>query len=104
MTIDYGSLINNSDKKEILLGRIRQFAAEAYQYGLNLKTAEALGATEQADQILESLKTLEAAIKVHQDELATIPDDVSYTGPEVLEDAIASETIENSETLLTPPE
>jgi hypothetical protein len=104
MTVDYGSLINSSDKREILLGRIRQFAAEAYQYSLNLKTALALEATEQAEQIENSLKIIEAAIKIHQDELATIPDNVVYTGPEVLGDAIISETIENSENLLTPPE
>lgn len=73
MAVDFASLLTADQKRQLLEGRIAQFASEAYQYDLNLKTAQALEATEQIEQITESLKTLEAAINVHQNELALLP-------------------------------
>lgn len=73
MAIDFGSLLSSEQKRQLLEGRIAQFASEAYQYSLNLKTAQALGSEEQANTIEESLKLLESAIQVHQEELATLP-------------------------------
>lgn len=73
MSIDYSSLLTGQQKREILSGRVSQFAAEAYQYSLNLKTAESVGTEEQIESIKKSIEVLEAAIKVHQDELAELP-------------------------------
>ena len=72
MSIDYSTLLTPQQKREILSGRISQFAGEAYQYTLNLKTAESVGTEEQIESIKKSIEVLEAAIKVHQDELAEL--------------------------------
>lgn len=59
-------------KKKLLENRIQQFATEAYQHYLNVQTAEALGADEQAEKAKESIKILEAAIAVHKEQLDKI--------------------------------
>jgi hypothetical protein len=69
MSIDYNSLLTSERKKQILEARISQFASEAYQISLNLATAEKLGNPEQLEKIKNSLKLLEIAITVHQEEL-----------------------------------
>ena len=74
MSIDFGSLLTTEQKRQLLEGRIAQFASEAFQYELNLKTANALGSDEdQVNKIKEAIGTLEAAIKIHQDELNSLP-------------------------------
>lgn len=73
MSIDFDSVLTNEQKAEILQQRITQFAAEAYQHSLNLKTAETLGQEDQTEQIKKNLEILEAAIKVHKDELSALP-------------------------------
>jgi hypothetical protein len=73
MSVDFSSLLTPEQKRGLLEGRIQQFASEAYQYTLNLKTAEAVGTEEQVDGIKKSIEVLESAIKVHQEELATLP-------------------------------
>ena len=71
---DFGSLLSNEQKRNLLENRITQFAAEAYQNTLNRATIEAVSPeSEELGKIDESLKLLEAAIKTHQTELATIP-------------------------------
>ena len=72
MAIDYNSLLTIEQKTEILNGRIRQFAAEAYQISLNKQTAVELDSAEQIEKIDESLLMLEKAIEVHQKELAQL--------------------------------
>jgi hypothetical protein len=71
MSIDYSALLTDEQKRAILEQRLAQFAAEAYQHTLNKEVAkdnpEALEATDAA------LAILDAAIKVHQDELAKLP-------------------------------
>lgn len=73
MSIDFDSVLTNEQKTEILQQRITQFAAEAYQHTLNLKTAESLNSEEQIEAIKKNIEILEAAIKVHKDELNTLP-------------------------------
>jgi hypothetical protein len=72
MGINIDSLVSSESKIEMLEGRIKQFAMEAYQYKLNLKTSEALGLEEQSESAKQQLTILEAAIKVHQEELNEI--------------------------------
>lgn len=69
MTIDYNSLLTLDQKINLIESRIQQFAAEAYQYELSLKTAKELGSEEQVEQILNLISSLEIAIRVHQEEL-----------------------------------
>ncbi len=73
MSIDFDSVLTKEQKAEILQQRITQFAAEAYQHSLNLKTAETLDQGDQVEQIKKNLEILEAAIKVHKDELSALP-------------------------------
>jgi hypothetical protein len=73
MSIDFSSLLTSEQKRGLLEGRIQQFASEAYQYTLNLKTAEEVGTEDQIDNIKKSMAILESAIKVHQEELSALP-------------------------------
>jgi hypothetical protein len=73
MAIDFSSLLTAEQKRQLLEGRIAQFASEAYQYTLNLKTAESVGTEEQVEGIKKSIEVLESAITVHQEELAALP-------------------------------
>ena len=73
MSIDFASLLSPEQKRNLLENRIQQFASEAYQYTLNLKTAEEVGTEDQVDGIKKSIAVLESAIKVHQEELAALP-------------------------------
>jgi hypothetical protein len=70
--INTDDFVTDEQKLKIVTGRLAQFAEEAYQYQLNLKTAEALEAQEQVENIKKSLVALENAIKVHQEELKRI--------------------------------
>jgi hypothetical protein len=72
--INTDDFVTDEQKIKIVTGRLAQFAEEAYQYQLNLKTAEALEAQEQVENIKKSLVALENAIKVHQEELKRIQD------------------------------
>ena len=67
--MDFNKLITNDQKKDIILKRMSQFAADAYQLQLSKKTAEAIGSVEQVAKIDATLTMLESAIKVHQAEL-----------------------------------
>lgn len=73
MSIDYESLLSVDQKREILSARLAQFAAEAYQVSLNKKTAIELNSQEQVEKITEALDLLDAAIKIHQQELEALP-------------------------------
>jgi hypothetical protein len=72
--MDYSSLLTLEQKRELLQNRIQQFASEAYQYTLNLKTAESMATEEQIEEIKRSIELLDSAIKVHQEELASLPE------------------------------
>jgi hypothetical protein len=73
MSVDFSSLLTPEQKRSLLENRIQQFASEAYQYSLNLKTAESVGTEEQIEGIKKSIEILESAITVHQDELSKLP-------------------------------
>jgi hypothetical protein len=73
MSLDYSSLLTTDQKRNLLQGRIQQFASEAYQHTLNLKTAESLGSEDQIESINKSINILETAIKIHQEELSKLP-------------------------------
>ena len=73
MTIDYSSLLTNDQKRNVLEQRIAQFASEAWQHELNKKTCEQLEDTDGVDNSDKALAVLDAAISVHQAELAEIP-------------------------------
>lgn len=72
MTIDYSNLLTAEQKKSILDQRIAQFAAEAWQHELNKKACEQLNDEDGVANANKALAILEAAIGVHQAELATI--------------------------------
>ena len=72
MAIDYSSLLSDEQKKSILDQRLTQFAAEAYQHDINKQVASSAGNAEGVTAAEEALKALEAAIAVHQSELAKI--------------------------------
>jgi predicted nucleic acid-binding Zn ribbon protein len=73
MAIDYSSLLTDEQKRSVLSQRIAQFAAEAWQHELNKRTCEQIGDTAGVESADNALTVLEAAISVHQAELAEIP-------------------------------
>jgi hypothetical protein len=73
MAIDFESLLTTQQKRDLLQNRIAQFAAEAYQYTLNKKTAEDINSESQIEAADKNLEILESAIRVHQAELEQLP-------------------------------
>jgi hypothetical protein len=69
--MDYSTLLTDDQKRQILTARIEQFASEGFQHTLNKEVAkdnpEAVAAAD------EALAILDAAIAVHQVELAKLP-------------------------------
>lgn len=74
MTIDYDSLLTVDQKRSILQQRIEQFAAEAYQHGLNKKTCESLEDLAGVENAEKTLLVLGKAIEVHTNELNSLPE------------------------------
>lgn len=72
MAIDYTALLTVEQKQNILNQRISQFAAEAWQHELNKQTCEQLNDEAGVASAVNALTTLEAAINVHQTELASL--------------------------------
>ena len=72
MTNDYSSLLSGEQKRTLLNQRIAQFAAEAWQHELNKKTCEQLGNETGVESAVKALEVLDAAISVHQEELAAL--------------------------------
>jgi hypothetical protein len=77
MAIDFESLLTTQQKRDLLQNRIAQFAAEAYQYTLNKKTAEDINSESQIEAADKNLEILESAIRIHQAELEQLPSDVA---------------------------
>lgn len=73
MSIDYAAMLTDAQKRQLIENRLAQFAAEAYQYTLNKKTAESIQSESQIEAADKALAILEAAVKVHQEELAKLP-------------------------------
>jgi hypothetical protein len=72
MAIDYTALLTVEQKQNILNQRISQFASEAWQHELNKQTCEQLNDEAGVASADNALVTLEAAINVHQNELASL--------------------------------
>jgi uncharacterized phage infection (PIP) family protein YhgE len=70
--MEFDKMLTVDQKQQVLTSRIAQFAAEAYQHSLNKRTAEVVGAKDKVIEADKAIATLEAAIKVHQDELAKL--------------------------------
>ena len=71
--MDYSTFLTDNQKRELLSQRIQQFAAEAYQHSLNLKVAELTGDTHAAEVAQSSIDSLDKALQVHTEELASLP-------------------------------
>jgi len=72
VAIDYTALLTVEQKENILNQRISQFASEAWQHELNKQTCEQLNDEAGVTSAENALTTLEAAITVHQNELASL--------------------------------
>jgi hypothetical protein len=72
MAIDYTGLLSDEQKKNILEQRLTQFASEAFQHDINKQVAIASNNEEGIKQATNALATLEAALTIHQDELAKL--------------------------------
>ena len=72
MAIDYTALLTVEQKENILNQRISQFASEAWQHELNKQTCEQLSDEAGVTSADNALVILEAAITVHQNELASL--------------------------------
>lgn len=70
--MDFSELLSVEQRKEILESRIFNFAVEAYQVSLNKQVAEATEDLTAVEQATNALATLQSAIQVYKDELATI--------------------------------
>ena len=73
MAIDYTDLLSDEQKKSILKQRLTQYAAEAYQHDINKQVATASNNEEGIKQATDALAILDAAITIHQEELAKLP-------------------------------
>ena len=67
--MDYSTLLTDDQKRELLAGRIQQFAAEAYQHSLNKQVAEQLGNEAAVAEAQTAIEQLDTALTVHIDEL-----------------------------------
>ena len=64
--------VSNEVKAQLLAERIQALNLEGYQNELNLKSAEALGNQEVADQAQANIAVIASAIEVHEQELASL--------------------------------
>ena len=72
MAISYDNLLTQEQKKEIVQGRLQQFAAEAYQTELNREIQVRDNNEEAISSYDATLSLLESAIEVHQEELTKL--------------------------------
>ena len=70
--MNFSELLSVEQRKEILESRILNFAVEAYQVSLNKQVAESTEDLTAVEQANNALATLESAIQIYKDELATI--------------------------------
>jgi hypothetical protein len=72
MAINYDAHLTAEQKKAIVENRLQQFASEAYQTELNQEIQKRTGNEEIAAGYDETLALIEAAIAVHEEELAKL--------------------------------
>ena len=77
MIVDYNLLLTNEQKRNIVQQRLAQFASEAYQHSLNKKTHEELKDEESIASSEKALEIVNAALKIHQAELDSLPIEVT---------------------------
>ena len=70
--MNFSELLSVEQRKEILESRILSFAVEAYQVSLNKQVAESGEDLDAVEQANNALATLESAIQIYKDELASI--------------------------------
>jgi hypothetical protein len=70
--MNFSELLTAEQRREIIEGRIFNFAVEAYQLSLNKQVAEATGDNTAVEQAVQALSTLEAAVTIYKNELSTI--------------------------------
>ena len=64
--------VSNESKIQLINQRIEALNLEGYQHELNLKSAEALGNTELAEQSEASIAVIKSAIEIHEVELKAL--------------------------------
>lgn len=72
MAINYDAYLTSDQKKEIVAGRLQQFAAEAYQTELNKEIQSRQGNDELVTSYDQTLSLIESAIEVHEEELSKL--------------------------------
>lgn len=72
MAIDFGTLLTEDQKRQLLEQRIQQFAAEGWQHQLNKVIAEKTGNEESIKVADEAIAIIADAISVNQAELDKI--------------------------------
>lgn len=66
-------VLSDEEKRSILNQRLAQFASESYQHELNKTVAENTNAEEAVTEAEKAIAVLDAAITVHESELAKLP-------------------------------
>ena len=72
MAIDFGTLLTDEQRVEILSSKIQQFAAEGYQHTLNRKVLEDAGNEQGVAEIDNAIQMLNVLIASYQEELASL--------------------------------
>jgi hypothetical protein len=73
---EFDSYLPRSNRETLLRERISRFALEGYQYELNLKFAIETNDEEGIQQAREAIESLKLAIKMHEEQLQTLKENV----------------------------
>ena len=73
MTVDFASLLPTEERREVLIKRIQQLAAEGYQHYINRLAAQRNNKPELVMEADVAMKELETVIETYQQELNTLP-------------------------------
>jgi hypothetical protein len=72
MALDFGSLVDLEEKKDLLENAIRNLAFQGYQTSLRKRVAEALNQEDEVKDIDYMLSQIETTLAVHQEELNSL--------------------------------
>lgn len=73
---EFDSYLPRSDRETLLRERISRFALEGYQYELNLQFAIETNDKEGVKQAKEAIESLKLAIKMHEEQLKLLKENV----------------------------
>lgn len=73
MSVNFEELLTDDQKRQIILARIQQFAAEGYQHTLNKAEAEAVGNAEAIAQCEEAIAFVSERINFNSAKLDELP-------------------------------